>query len=72
MLSNLGHITIPRSILEKEDNGVELTDAERQIMDQVPETGFALLVNIPRLQKVAEIVRYQIRITTVLAGHKTS
>jgi len=59
MLSNLGHITIPRSILEKEGNGVEFTDAERQIMDQVPETGFSLLENIPRLQKVAEIVRYQ-------------
>ncbi len=59
MLSNLGHITIPRSILDKEKNGVAFTDAEREIMDQVPETGFSLLVNIPRLQKVAEIVRYQ-------------
>jgi len=59
MLSNLGHVTIPRSILEKVEKGNAVSGAEQEILNKVPETGFALLVNIPRLHVVAEIVRYQ-------------
>jgi response regulator RpfG family c-di-GMP phosphodiesterase len=59
MLSNLGHVIIPRPILEKVEKASEVSEAEQQILDRVPETGFALLENIPRLHVVANIVRYQ-------------
>jgi hypothetical protein len=58
MLVNLGQVAVPRSLLEKEGSGGALSDAEREILERIPETGFTLLVNIPRLNHVAEIVRY--------------
>ena len=59
MLLNLGHVAVPHSLLEKENSGAALSDAEKEILERIPETGYGLLVNIPRLQHVAEIVRYQ-------------
>ena len=59
MVLDLGQVTIPQAILEKESCGAELSQAERDLMQQVPELGFNLLSNIPRLENVAKIVRYQ-------------
>jgi response regulator RpfG family c-di-GMP phosphodiesterase len=59
MLLNVGQVAIPRSLAEKESSGAGLSEAEKEMMERIPETGFGLLVNIPRLSHVAEIVRYQ-------------
>jgi response regulator RpfG family c-di-GMP phosphodiesterase len=59
MLLTLGHITVPSGLLDKHGTGAELSYEETEIMDRVAETGFSLLSNIPRLENVALIVRYQ-------------
>jgi response regulator RpfG family c-di-GMP phosphodiesterase len=59
MLLHLGHVAVPRSILEKMGQPESILEAEQEILERVPETGFALLEHIPRLHGVAEIVRYQ-------------
>jgi len=59
MLSSIGMITIPLPVLYKARNSEPLNNAEKDMLARVPETGSALLTNIPRLENVARIVRYQ-------------
>jgi len=59
MVSDLGQVTIPQIALERQECGAELSVAEKELLEQVPEMGFNLLSNIPRLENVAQIVRYQ-------------
>ena len=59
MLSQIGRITVPRAVEERVSQGITLTDAERRILNYVPEVGARLIENLPRLEYVATIVRYQ-------------
>ena len=59
MLLNLGQVAIPPSLMEKVISGAGLSDAEKEMVERIPETGFGLLANIPRFGNVAEVVRYQ-------------
>jgi len=59
MLLNLGDVTMPPILLNKARSGILLTDAEQAIIESSPKAGAHLLSNIPRLEKVAEIVHYQ-------------
>ena len=59
MLSQIGYVALPPTLLMKSRAGLSLTGAERDMIARVPQTGAALLENIPRLGTVAEIVRYQ-------------
>jgi response regulator RpfG family c-di-GMP phosphodiesterase len=59
MLLTLGHITIPPGLLARQGSGDDLSKEETEMLGHIPETGFSLLSNIPRLGKVAEVVRYQ-------------
>jgi response regulator RpfG family c-di-GMP phosphodiesterase len=59
MLSHIAYVTLPPETLAKTRSGEDLSTVERQIVAHLPETGHKLLANIPRLKKVAEIVRYQ-------------
>jgi response regulator RpfG family c-di-GMP phosphodiesterase len=59
MLASIGHVTVPPEILVKSRAGQALAKAERAMLDQLPETAARLLANIPRLEGVARIVRYQ-------------
>lgn len=59
MLSQIGFVSVPATVLMKCRAGLQLTGAERDIVARVPQSGAALLENIPRLGTVAEIVRYQ-------------
>ncbi len=59
MLSPLGFVTVPSSLLERWRGGLGLTAAEQEVIDGVPETGANLLANIPRLEDVVQIIRYQ-------------
>ncbi len=59
MLSQLGNITIPPEILVKMSEGADLTGAEREIVDGIPQSARDLIANIPRLKPVAEIVYLQ-------------
>jgi response regulator RpfG family c-di-GMP phosphodiesterase len=59
MLSQIGFVAIPAQVVEKLRSGSHLSGVEKDMIARVPETGAALIANIPRLQAVAEIVRYQ-------------
>jgi response regulator RpfG family c-di-GMP phosphodiesterase len=59
MLSSIGLVSIPAPVLYKARSGLSLTGPEKDMLARVPETGAKLLANIPRLETVARIVRYQ-------------
>lgn len=59
MLALVGRVTIPAPVLLKEQTGVPLTVPEQDMLARVPEVGARLLENIPRLEPVARIVRFQ-------------
>lgn len=59
MLSQIGYVAIPPDLISKMRSGDHLSGPERDILLRIPQTGASLLENIPRLQSVAEIVRYQ-------------
>lgn len=59
MLSPIGCVTIPPETLLKARAGQVLSKVEEQMIARVPETAARLLTNIPRLEGVARIVRYQ-------------
>lgn len=60
LVSQVGRIAIPGDILEKEYNGVELTEKEKEIFCDHPRIGAQLVGRIPRLEKVAEIIAGQL------------
>ena len=59
MLAPIGNVTIPPDLLVRARAGTALTEVETQIVAQLPETAARLLSNIPRLEGVARVVRYQ-------------
>ena len=59
LLSQIGVVTLPQLLIEKVRSGFSLTGAEKDMITRVPEVGGELLENIPRLEAVARIVRYQ-------------
>lgn len=59
MLSQIGCVTIPQTILTRSRGGGTLTGAESDVLKRVPQIGHDLLSHIPRLESVAAIVLYQ-------------
>ena len=59
MLSSIGFITLPPDLLSKALEGGRLEPEEEKLVTRVPEIGYGLLRNIPRLESIAAIVRYQ-------------
>lgn len=59
MLASIGSVTIPPVVALKSRAGKELTATELDMLAQIPETGSRLIANIPRLEGVARIIRYQ-------------
>jgi response regulator RpfG family c-di-GMP phosphodiesterase len=59
MLAPIGSVTVPPELLLRARTGVKLTKVEEEMMARLPETAARLLANIPRLEGVARIVRYQ-------------
>ena len=59
MLSQIGRVTIPATLLAKERAGLSLTGPEMDVLNRVPEVGARLLEKIPRLENVVAFVRYQ-------------
>ena len=58
-LSQIGSITIPPELILKARQGHLLTDAEKEVFNDIPSVGSSLLARIPRLENVARIVLYQ-------------
>jgi CheY-like chemotaxis protein len=55
----VGCVALPLDLVGRERRGEPLTPGEKASLDAHPETGFRLLSNIPRLEGVATMVRYQ-------------
>ena len=58
MLLGIGWVAVPERVRERARRGEKLTLEETKIVESVPESGRALLQNIPRLEGVARIVHY--------------
>jgi response regulator RpfG family c-di-GMP phosphodiesterase len=58
LLLPIGRVALPPELQAKLRSGTVLSLKERDLLDRVPETGAQLLGNIPRLERVAEIIRY--------------
>lgn len=59
LLSQLGCISLPESLLEKVGRGARLQAREMEEFMSHPQKGFELINKIPRLGRVATIVAYQ-------------
>jgi response regulator RpfG family c-di-GMP phosphodiesterase len=59
MLASIGYVTIPPETVVRSRSGQPLSEVEEQMLARLPETAARLLANIPRLEGVARIVRYQ-------------
>jgi len=59
MLSQIGCVALPKLLLKKLIAGEQLTQDELDLYNNHPTVGAAILSNIPRMNKVAEIVQYQ-------------
>jgi response regulator RpfG family c-di-GMP phosphodiesterase len=59
LLSQVGTVTVPSFVVSKVRQGLTLSETEQKMWQRVPEISHNLLRNIPRLEPVAEIVRYQ-------------
>lgn len=57
MLSQIGFVTLPATTQEKLYAGQELNESEREMLGRVPKIVDQLLSNIPRLEKVQDILR---------------
>ncbi len=57
MLSPIGWVPVPSELREKARSGAPMTPEERDVVARIPATGFALLSRIPRLERVAELIR---------------
>ena len=59
MLSQVGCITVPEETLKKVYHGTSLTSEEGRVFQAHPQVGHSLISRIPRLEAVAEMIRYQ-------------
>jgi response regulator RpfG family c-di-GMP phosphodiesterase len=58
VLSRIGALTVPSSVLEKVKGKSILNTEERQAYNRIPEVGYRLLKHIPRMEDVAEMIFY--------------
>ncbi len=58
-LSRIAYITLPADTLTKIEQGESLDPAERLVIERLPEAGYRLLSNIPRMESVANIILFQ-------------
>jgi response regulator RpfG family c-di-GMP phosphodiesterase len=58
-LSQIGCIILPEAAVAKIYHGRELTPEESQLFNMHPSIASDLLINIPRMKRIAEIIEYQ-------------
>ncbi|WP_419797372.1 MAG: HD domain-containing phosphohydrolase [Terasakiella sp.] len=59
LLSSIGRISIPDNVIQKLNKSMPLTDDEKEMTAKIPQIGKDLIINIPRLDEVAQNVFYQ-------------
>ncbi len=68
MFALVGLIAVPEETTKKFLLGTPLDAEERKIAEGYPEVGFKLLEHVPRLNRVADLVRYHLKPASVPAG----
>lgn len=58
-LARIGTVAIPAEILRKVAREIPLSPREAELVAQVPQLGYQLLKQVPRMGRVAEAIRYQ-------------
>jgi len=56
-LSQIGCLALPKKILDKVNAGLTLSSEEQKIFNYHPYIGYKLLLNIPRLETIAKIIK---------------
>ncbi|HEY3330225.1 MAG TPA: HD domain-containing phosphohydrolase [Capsulimonadaceae bacterium] len=59
MLGQIGMVTLPPGVFQRIEKGMSLGASEQAVVDRTPEISHNLLANIPRLEPVAKIIKYQ-------------
>lgn len=59
MLSQIGLVSLPPDVIERAVAGKTLTEEERRLIQEHPAVGHRLVMQIPRLEKVAAMIRDQ-------------
>ncbi|THJ24815.1 MAG: response regulator [Nitrospira sp. CG24E] len=59
MLSQIGCVILPESVLKKVYRGEALTGEESQLFNQHPFVAYDLIAKIPRMKLVAKIIKFQ-------------
>jgi len=59
MLSQVGCVSVPPQVIKKFYAGEPLTKEEQNLFLQYPSVGANLIEHIPRMEKVAQIIRFQ-------------
>ncbi len=59
MLSQIGCVILPEVVLKKVYRGEALTPEESQLFNQHPFVAYDLVAKIPRMKRVAEIIKFQ-------------
>lgn len=70
LLSQIGLVTVPPSILEKLEKNYQLNEEESKIFDGHPEFGKTLLKKIPRLEAIANGISFQLHTYDGSGGSK--
>jgi response regulator RpfG family c-di-GMP phosphodiesterase len=60
-LARIGEVTVPPEVLARYRSRQMLSPVELEIIERVPDVGAQLIRRIPRLEKVAEAVQYQLK-----------
>jgi response regulator RpfG family c-di-GMP phosphodiesterase len=60
LLSQIGCVSIPNDIVVKKNRGEKLTLEEEKLFSSHPDVGSILLQNIPRLENIAKLIKYQL------------
>ncbi|EDY81035.1 response regulator receiver domain protein [Verrucomicrobiia bacterium DG1235] len=59
LLSSIGYTSLPVDLITKLEMGEELTGHEATVVRQVPIIGYELVAAVPKLEKIARVIKYQ-------------
>ncbi|MDQ8184824.1 HD domain-containing phosphohydrolase [Pelagicoccus sp. SDUM812002] len=59
LLSSIGYASLPNELVEKLENGEPLVGHESSVVRNVPKIGYDLVSAVPKLEKIANIIKYQ-------------
>ncbi|MDQ8181215.1 HD domain-containing phosphohydrolase [Pelagicoccus sp. SDUM812005] len=59
LLSSIGYTSLPSELIAKLESGEDLTGHESRIIRSVPTIGYDLVSAVPKLEKIANIIKYQ-------------